>query len=140
MQSICTFLGDSVQVNVLEFEEDEAVCFEQVELHLQKKQTEYSVVCVVHCETSSGVINPVVAVGQLVKRFQPRAAYFVDAMSSFGAVPLDLEEAKVDFLVSSANKCLQGVPGFGFIIARTEKLLQCQGIKLNLNFETYKLF
>jgi 2-aminoethylphosphonate-pyruvate transaminase len=129
MQSICTFLGDSVQVNVLEFEEDEAVCVEQVELHLQKKQAEYSVVCVVHCETSSGVINPVVAVGQLVKRFQPRAAYFVDAMSSFGAVPLDLEEAKVDFLVSSANKCLQGVPGFGFIIARTEKLIQCQGKK-----------
>ena len=56
------------------------------------------------------------------------AAYFVDAMSSFGAVPLDLKEAKVDYIVSSANKCLEGVPGFSYVIARLDKLLKCKGI------------
>ena len=58
-----------------------------------------------HCETSSGVMNDVKAVGHLVRLHQPLAAYLVDAMSSFGAVPLDLYN--VDFVVSSANKCLQ---------------------------------
>ena len=56
------------------------------------------------------------------------AAYFVDAMSSFGAVPLDLKEAKVDYIVSSANKCLEGVPGFSYVIAKLDKLLKCKGI------------
>ena len=49
-------------------------------------------------------------------------------MSSFGAVPLDLKDANVDYIVSSANKCLEGVPGFAFVIARLDKLLKCKGI------------
>ena len=65
----------------------------------------YSTVAVVHCETSSGVMNDVAAVGDLVRLHQPLAHYLVDAMSSFGAVPLEL--LNVDFVVSSANKCLQ---------------------------------
>ena len=63
---------------------------------------------VVHCETSSGVMNDVSAVGDQVRLHQPMAHYLVDAMSSFGAVPLDL--LNVDFVVSSANKCLQVRP------------------------------
>ena len=55
------------------------------------------------------------------------ADYFVDAMSSFGAVPLDLKEANVDYIVSSANKCLEGVPGFSYVIARLDKLHKCKG-------------
>lgn len=53
--------------------------------------------------------------------------YFVDAMSSFGAVPLDVEASQIDFLVSSANKCLQGVPGFSYAIARKSALEKCKG-------------
>lgn len=48
-------------------------------------------------------------------------------MSSFGAVPLDMYDGKVDFLVSSANKCLQGIPGFSYVIAHKGKLMQCKG-------------
>ena len=55
------------------------------------------------------------------------ADYFVDAMSSFGAVPLDLKEANVDYIVSSANKCLEGVPGFSYVIARLDRLHKCKG-------------
>jgi len=65
----------------------------------------YTTVCIVHCETSSGVMNEAERVGELVRKHQPSAFFFVDAMSSFGAVPLDLQN--VDFVVSSANKCLQ---------------------------------
>ena len=48
-------------------------------------------------------------------------------MSSFGAMPLDLEQCGVDYLVSSANKCLEGVPGFSYAIARTDHLRSCKG-------------
>ena len=55
------------------------------------------------------------------------AAYFIDAMSSFGAVPVNVKDCNVDYLVSSANKCIEGVPGFSFAICRTGHLLSCKG-------------
>jgi len=85
----------------------------------------YTTVCIVHCETSSGVMNEAEKVGELVRKHQPSAFFFVDAMSSFGAVPLDLQN--VDFVVSSANKCLQGVPGFSYAICRRSALAKCAG-------------
>jgi 2-aminoethylphosphonate-pyruvate transaminase len=53
--------------------------------------------------------------------------YFVDAMSSFGAVPLDASASHIDFLVSSANKCVEGVPGWAYAVCREEALRRCQG-------------
>ena len=86
-------------------------------------------VAIVHCETSSGVINKVEDVAKLVRNLQPNANVFVDAMSSFGAIPLDF--TNIDFLVSSANKCLEGVPGFGYALCRKERLNLCKGTELN---------
>jgi 2-aminoethylphosphonate-pyruvate transaminase len=82
-------------------------------------------VSICHCETTSGVMNPVEAVGAVVQAAGKR--YFVDAMSSFGAIPIDLEEAKIDYLVSSSNKCIEGVPGFAFVLARREALEETSG-------------
>ena len=64
---------------------------------------------------------------KLIRKKQPEAAVFVDAMSSFGAVPLVMDN--LDYLVSSANKCLEGVPGFGYAICRKAKLGQCKGAR-----------
>jgi 2-aminoethylphosphonate-pyruvate transaminase len=80
---------------------------------------------VVHCETSTGLFNPIDEIG-------PRAqtegiTVIVDAMSSFGGVELDLSVADIDFLISSANKCLEGVPGFSFILARRGSLMATEG-------------
>ena len=61
----------------------------------------------------------------------------VDAMSSFGGVPLDVEELGIDFMISSANKCIQGVPGFGFIIARKSELQYCKGVSKSLSLDIY---
>lgn len=61
----------------------------------------------------------------------------VDAMSSFGGVPLDVHELGIDFLISSANKCIQGVPGVGFIIARRSELLHCKGVSKSLSLDIY---
>lgn len=82
-------------------------------------------VAVVHCETTTGLINPVEEIGTIAARFDRR--YFVDAMSSFGAVPLNLAGSRIDYLVSSANKCIEGVPGFSFVLARREALLATEG-------------
>lgn len=88
---------------------------------------------VVHCETTTGIINPVQEIGQVVSRSGRR--YFVDAMSSFGAVPLDLVGCSIDYLVSSANKCIEGVPGFGFILARRDALLETAGFARSLSLD-----
>ena len=88
-----------------------------------------SLVAIVHCETSSGVINKVEDVAKLVRNLQPNANVFVDAMSSFGAIPLDF--TNIDFLVSSANKCLEGVPGFGYALCRKERLNLCKGTEVD---------
>jgi 2-aminoethylphosphonate-pyruvate transaminase len=91
----------------------------------------YSLVTIVHCETSSGVLNRPEEIAKLVCDLQPQAAVFVDAMSSFGAIPINLEN--IDFLVSSANKCLEGIPGFSYAICRKSKLSQCKGnLKISL--------
>jgi 2-aminoethylphosphonate-pyruvate transaminase len=61
-------------------------------------------VAVVHCETTTGILNPIVEIGQIAKEFG--TGYIVDAMSSFGAVPIDVKRAHIDYLISSANKCI----------------------------------
>ncbi|MEQ9364473.1 MAG: 2-aminoethylphosphonate--pyruvate transaminase, partial [Leptospirales bacterium] len=73
-------------------------------------------VAIVHCETTTGMLNPIDAVGRIARNYD--CAYIVDAMSSFGGIPCDIHELQIDYLISSANKCIQGVPGFGFVIAR----------------------
>ena len=90
-------------------------------------------VSVVHCETTTGIINPVTEIGEIVRRHG--RAYFVDAMSSFGAVPLRVDEAHIDYLVSSANKCIEGVPGFSFVIARTDTLTNTKGRARSLSLD-----
>jgi 2-aminoethylphosphonate-pyruvate transaminase len=65
------------------------------------------------------------------------AVYIVDAMSSFGAVPIDMVSSHIDFLVSSANKCIEGVPGFGFVLARRGALDAAKGNARTLSLDLY---
>lgn len=90
-------------------------------------------VAAVHCETTTGILNPVAGLGRVVAKHRRR--YVVDAMSSFGALPLSLPGAHVDFLVSSANKCIEGVPGFSFVLCRRAALLECEGIARSLSLD-----
>ncbi|NJN97554.1 MAG: 2-aminoethylphosphonate--pyruvate transaminase [Anaerolineales bacterium] len=95
--------------------------------------TTISHVAVVHCETTTGIFNPVTEIGALVR--QAGRHYFVDAMSSFGAVPLNLAESNIDYLVSSSNKCIEGVPGFSFVLARQSALLQSKGYARSVSLD-----
>ncbi|XP_072023901.1 2-aminoethylphosphonate--pyruvate transaminase-like [Amphiura filiformis] len=124
MGQIADVLG--VDYKVVSFPETSQVCIEMVQKLLQEDNS-WTNVAIVHCETSSGVINPVEEVGKLVKEYVPDAFYIVDAMSSFGAIPLNLDTIHADFMVSSANKCLEGVPGFSYAIAKKTSLQKCKG-------------
>ena len=86
-----------------------------------------------HCETTSGILNPIVELGAVTRRHD--RVFVVDAMSSFAGMPLDFEAAGIDYLVSSANKCLEGVPGFCFVICRRARLLACEGWARSLSLD-----
>jgi 2-aminoethylphosphonate-pyruvate transaminase len=99
------------------------------------KAPEITHVAMVHCETTAGILNPVAEITRLVKTFSK--IVIVDAMSSFGGIPFDVSDWEIDFLISSANKCIQGVPGFGFIIARKTELEKCKGIARSLSLDLF---
>ena len=88
---------------------------------------------VIHCETTTGILNPIVPIGEIVKN--AARVFIVDAMSSFGGMPIDFKAAGIDFLISSANKCLEGVPGFSFVIARRDLLLASEGFARSLSLD-----
>jgi len=113
-----------IPVTELACPEDQRPDTEQLSRALQADPS-ITHVAVVHSETSTGMINPVREIGEIVKRFS--RTYLVDAMSSFGGMPLNHLDCGIDYLVSSANKCLEGIPGFAFVLARRAALLATAG-------------
>ena len=90
-------------------------------------------IAVVHCETTTGIINPIEAIGRVARKHGK--IHVVDAMSSFGAIPIDFEACGIDFLISSANKCIEGVPGFAFVFCRRQVLIACEGYARSLSLD-----
>lgn len=92
-------------------------------------------VFLVHCETSSGILNPLKDISDRVHKRGCRL--IVDAMSSFGAIPLDVSDVPFEAMVSSANKCIEGVPGFGFVIAKKSSLEKSKGRSHSLSLDVH---
>jgi 2-aminoethylphosphonate-pyruvate transaminase len=92
-------------------------------------------VFVIHCETTSGILNPVAEVAEVTARHGRKL--IIDAMSAFGAVPLDAREVPFDAVVASSNKCIEGVPGVGFAIIRESLLKECKGNAPSLTLDLY---
>ena len=113
-----------VQVESLEHAEDTAPDPDALDRRLAA-DPDIRHVAVVHCETTTGILNPVERLGAVTRRHD--RSLLVDAMSSFGALPVDLAGWGVDALVSSSNKCIQGVPGFAFVLCRTDLLVAAEG-------------
>ena len=99
------------------------------------KDTEITHIAMVHCETTTGILNPIEDLAVISKEYNK--TLIIDAMSSFGGIPIDIKALGIDYLISSANKCIQGVPGFGFVIAKKEKLEKCKGISRSLSLDLY---
>ncbi|MFP6678461.1 MAG: 2-aminoethylphosphonate--pyruvate transaminase [Pirellulaceae bacterium] len=103
--------------------------------HVLSDDHEISHIAMVHCETTTGMLNPVEQIGKLAVRFNK--SFILDAMSSFGGIPMTMESNAADFLISSANKCIQGVPGFGFVVARKSAMQQIEGRARSLSLDLY---
>ena len=121
-----------IPVTICRTDEDTLPDLAAIEAALKNDAT-ITHVAAVHSETTAGILNPIEAIGRIVK--QHGREFIVDAMSSFGAIPLNLTAAGVDYLISSANKCIEGVPGFAFVLARRESLLKTEGRARTLSLD-----
>ena len=127
---ICAYAGRAHQV--LETPEDTPPDLARLDQALAGDPT-ISHVFVVHCETTSGILNPLAAIAEIVRRRSRRL--LVDAMSSFGALPIDAATLGFDALAASSNKCLEGVPGMSFVIADRTALAATRGNATALCFD-----
>ena len=92
-------------------------------------------VVAIHCETSSGILNPVEEISEVT--YAAGRKLLIDSMSAFGAIELKVSEIRYEAMVSSANKCIEGVPGFGFIIARNSELEAAKGNSHSLSLDVH---
>ena len=119
---ICLIAGRRIEVH--ETAEDTPPDLDEIERMLKADPT-ITHVFAVHCETTSGILNPIAEIGALVEKHGRRL--LIDAMSAFGALPLDAAKTKFDAVAASSNKCIEGVPGLGFVICREAALAETKG-------------
>jgi 2-aminoethylphosphonate-pyruvate transaminase len=112
------------KVTVHETPEDTPPDLAAVE-RLLKDDASITHIFTIHCETTSGILNPIIALGALAQKY--RKGYLIDSMSAFGALPIDARALLPDAIAASSNKCIEGVPGLGFVICRKAALEQTQG-------------
>ncbi len=89
----------------------------------------------IHCETSTGILNPLPEIAEAVAQRGRRL--IIDAMSSFGALPIDARTVPFDALIAASGKCIEGPPGMGFVFARKSALEQCAGNSSSLSLDLY---
>lgn len=92
-------------------------------------------VILIHCETGAGVLNPLNEVASICKEMGK--GLIVDAMSSFGALEIDTRKIQFDALIAASGKCLEGVPGMGFVFIRKAILASCEGNSMSLAMDLY---
>lgn len=123
-----------IEVIEIEVAESQIISADLLTEALQQ-HPDVAMVSVAHCETTTGIMNPIQALGAVLATHQ--ASFFVDAMSTFGAVPIAMKEIGIDVLVSSANKCIQGVPGFGYAIVEQGLLHASEKNARSLSLDLY---
>ncbi len=124
----------SIPLIELNYEENQIPDLKEIG-NLLQSNPEISHVSVIHGETTTGLLNPIAEIGQIVSRF--KKAYIVDAMSTFGAYDIDLRELNISFLISSSNKCIQGIPGFSYVLAERGELEKCRNQSRSLSLDLY---
>ncbi|MGJ7565768.1 2-aminoethylphosphonate--pyruvate transaminase [Variovorax sp. GB1R11] len=132
LAKICRVLGR--KVTTIDYTEDKQVQPADVERALAADPG-ITHVAVVHCETGAGVLNPLHDIAQVVARHG--RGLIVDAMSSFGALEIDARKTPFDAVIAASGKCLEGVPGMGFVVARRAVLEKCEGNCHSLSMDLY---
>lgn len=132
MAKILTYAGRDFEI--METPEDTPPDTAQLTIKLAEDAA-ITHVLVVHCETTSGIINPIEDIADIVK--DAGRSLIIDAMSAFGAIMVDASEVHFDALLASSNKCLEGIPGMGFALIRQTALEACEGNAHSLALDLY---
>jgi 2-aminoethylphosphonate-pyruvate transaminase len=122
------------RASIVPFDEHAAVSADVLDARL-KQDPSVTHVILIHCETGTGVLNPLEAVAAVCERHGK--GLIVDAMSSFGALPIDARTTRFDALVAASGKCLEGVPGMGFVFLRKAILDGCAGRSQSLAMDLH---
>jgi 2-aminoethylphosphonate-pyruvate transaminase len=122
------------RASVMAFNEDEPVSAAALDARL-KAVSSVTHVVLIHCETGTGVENPLAEVAAVCERHGK--GLIVDAMSSFAALPIDARSMRFDALVAASGKCLEGVPGMGFVFLRKAVLEGCAGHSQSLAMDLF---
>lgn len=125
MQKICDAYG--IQHIDYHSEWGKALDLDAIEELLKKHQNDISHLAFIHHETTVGILNPLSEISSLAQKYKVET--IVDAMSSFAGMMIDVEKDNIHYLVSSSNKCIQGMAGISFVIARRDSLLKTREIK-----------
>jgi 2-aminoethylphosphonate-pyruvate transaminase len=120
--------------SVMDFDEAQPVSPAALEARLREDKSITHVV-LIHCETGAGVHNPLQAVADVCQKHGK--GLIVDAMSSFAALPIDARETRFDALIAASGKCLEGVPGMGFVFIRKAVLDGCAGRSQSLAMDLH---
>jgi len=120
--------------HVIRWDEDQTVSPGAVDAFLSAHPGITHVACI-HSETTTGLFNPIEDIGIVCKKHN--AAFIVDAMSSFGGVEMDMKRLQIDFLISSSNKCIEGVPGFAFALCDRGELKKAEGKARSLSLDLF---
>jgi 2-aminoethylphosphonate-pyruvate transaminase len=118
----------------LRLRDDEPASVARIE-EMFRREPRITHVAQVHLETSAGLLNPLEDIAALCK--QHGKSLIVDAMSSFGALPIDVSKGGIDAVISASGKCLEGVPGMGFVIVRRALLEASAGISRSLALDLH---
>ena len=131
MKKMCTYLGrDFIEYEVAEHEVHD---INKIEELIDSNNLTH--VFAVYCETTSGILNPIEEIAKLVE--MKNLSLFIDAMSAFGALPLSSKTITFDAVAASSNKCLEGVPGVGFILVKNEVIQNAKGNSHSLSLDLY---
>ena len=132
MKKMCDYLNrNTIEYEVPEHETHNLNKLEEI-IDQNKKLTH---VFAVYCETTSGILNPINEIANLVEN--KKLSLFIDAMSAFGALPLSSKNITFDAVAASSNKCLEGVPGVGFILVKNNVIENAKGNSHSLSLDLY---
>ena len=131
MKKMCAYLNrDFIEYEVAEHEVHELIKIEEL-----IDNNDLTHVFTVYCETTSGILNPIEDIAKLVE--SKKLSLFIDAMSAFGALPLSAKNVSFDAVAASSNKCLEGVPGVGFILVKNNVIQNAKGNSHSLSLDLY---
>tara|TARA_Y100000590_G_scaffold226300_1_gene255664 strand:+ start:4778 stop:5872 length:1095 start_codon:yes stop_codon:yes gene_type:complete len=132
MKKMCDYLNkNSISYEVAE---DKIHDLNEIEKIIESNN-DLTHVFAVYCETTSGILNPIQKIADLVER--KNLSLFIDAMSAFGALPLSCKKLRFDAVAASSNKCLEGVPGVGFILVKNDTIKNAKGNCHSLSLDLY---